>query len=52
MAAAFVLMGVGALNATTIAPEVICATYDVSARRLENAIKRILTRLSRKTEEQ
>ena len=52
MAAACILMGVGALNAANISPEMICNTYQVSARRLENAIKRILTRLNRKTEEQ
>ncbi|MBQ1631454.1 MAG: hypothetical protein II049_01375 [Clostridia bacterium] len=42
MAAAFIVMGLGALNATSIEPDVILDVFDVSARRLENALKRIL----------
>ncbi len=52
MAAAFVLMGLGAMNTNSISPDTICETFDVSVRRLENALKRILMRLHKETEEQ
>lgn len=40
-AAAFVLMGLGALNETSIKPDVIMDLYDVSERRLSNALRKI-----------
>ena len=51
LAAAFVLMGLGALNATHIPPEVVCNTYDVSERRLGNALKRVFMSLHKQEEE-
>ncbi len=51
MAAAFVLMGLGALNATNVPPEIVCATYHVSERRLGNALKRIFGALHKQDEE-
>ena len=51
MAAAFILMGLGAMNTNVITPETVCDTLDVSARRLENALKRILMRLHKEAEE-
>ena len=51
MAAAFLLMGLGALNDTSITPEIICNSMGVSERRLENALKRIFTSLHRENEE-
>ena len=50
MAAAFVLMGLGALNDTSISPEIICNALGVSERRLENALKRIFTSLHQEKE--
>lgn len=50
MAAAFVLMGLGAINDTTVSPEAICNALDVSPRRLENALKRIFVALHREKE--
>lgn len=51
MAAAFLLMGLGALNDTSITPEIICNSMGVSERRLENALKRIFMSLHRDGEE-
>ena len=50
LAAAFILMGLGALNDTSITPEAISNTLNVSPRRLENALKRIFTTLHRDKE--
>ena len=45
MAAAFVLMGLSAVNNSAIKPGDIIQVFDVSERRLENALKKILTAL-------
>ena len=45
LAAAFVMMGLGAMNNTSISPETICGVLNVSERRLENALKRVLIAL-------
>ena len=45
LAAAFILMGIGALNDAQITPEAICSALNVSARRLENALKRVFMSL-------
>ena len=50
MAAAFIMMGLGALNATQIMPDVIMDVFEVSPRRLENALKRILITMHREKE--
>ena len=50
LAAAFILMGLGAMNESRIPPEAICGALGVSARRLENALKRVLTTLHREKE--
>ena len=50
MAAAFIMMGLGALNATQIMPDVIMDVFTVSPRRLENALKRILMTMYREKE--
>lgn len=52
MAAAFVLMGLGALGATHIPPEAVCDIYDVSERRLGNALKKIFTALHKRDGEE
>jgi tetratricopeptide (TPR) repeat protein len=43
MAAAFLLMGFGALNNPTIKPEMLMDVFEVTERRLENALKKIFT---------
>ena len=45
LAAAFVMMGLGAMNDTSIPPETICNVLNVSERRLANALKRVLIAL-------
>ncbi len=45
MAAAFVMMGLGALNEESVTPEAICETYGVTRRRLENALQKIFKNL-------
>lgn len=50
LAAAFVMMGLGALNASTVDPQVIMDVFDVSPRRLENALKRVLITMHREKE--
>jgi tetratricopeptide (TPR) repeat protein len=50
MAGAFLVMGLGALNAASIDPAVILDVFDLTARRLENALKRILTTMHRDKE--
>ncbi len=50
MSAAFILMGLGALNDSSIKPDVIADVFEVSSRRLENALKRILTTLHKEKE--
>ena len=50
LAAAFIVMGLGALNATSVNPDVIMSMFDVSARRLENALKRILMTMHKEKE--
>lgn len=49
-AAAFVLMGLGALNDTSIKPDVLLDVFQVSERRLENAMKRIFMTMQREKE--
>ena len=51
LAAAFILMGLGALNATHITPDIVCSTFDVSERRLGNALKRVFMSLHKQDEE-
>ena len=50
MAAAFIMMGLGALNAAQIMPEVLMDIFDVSPRRLENALKRVLLTMHKEKE--
>ena len=50
LAAAFIVMGLGALNVSTVKPDVILDVFDVSERRLENALKRILMTMHREKE--
>ncbi|MBQ1821088.1 MAG: hypothetical protein II117_05730 [Clostridia bacterium] len=50
MAAAFTLMGLGALSDTTIKPDVLLEVFQVSERRLENAMKRIFMTMQREKE--
>ena len=50
MAAAFILMGLGAIHHPTIKPDDVMRVYDVSERRLENALNRILTALNAERE--
>ncbi len=50
LAAAFIMMGLGALQTTSIGPDVLLDVFDVSARRLENALKRVLTTMQREKE--
>lgn len=50
MAGAFIVMGLGALNATSIEPDVILDVFELSARRLENALKRILMTMQKDKE--
>ncbi len=45
MAAAFILMGLSAFNNVSVKPEDLIRVFDVSERRLENALKKILTAL-------
>ncbi len=49
-AAAFVMMGLGALNDNTIKPEVLLDAFHVSERRLENAMKRIFITMQKRKE--
>ena len=49
-AAAFIMMGLGALNATQIMPDVIMDVFDVSPRRLENALRRVLMTMHKEKE--
>ena len=50
MAAAFTLMGLGALSDTSIKPDVLLEVFRVSERRLENAMKRIFITMQREKE--
>lgn len=50
MAAAFLLMGLGALNDASIKPDVLMDVFGVSPRRLENALKRILSTMQKTKE--
>ena len=43
MAAAFLLMGFGALNNPSVKPEILMNVFDVTDRRLENALRKIFT---------
>ncbi|MBR0081372.1 MAG: tetratricopeptide repeat protein [Clostridia bacterium] len=43
--AAFLLLAVGSVENAEITPEMVCAWYHVSSRRLENALKRIFRQL-------
>ena len=52
LAAAFIMMGLGAMNETGISPEIICNVLNVSERRLENALKRVFLSLHRETEKE
>ena len=47
IAAACILMGYGALNDTSVKPEMLLEIYDVSPRRMENALKRILATMEK-----
>ncbi len=49
-AAAFVLMGLGALNDTSVKPDVLMDLYNVSDRRMENALRRILSTMQKEKE--
>lgn len=49
-AAAFILMGLGALNDLSIKPDVIMDLYHVSERRMENALRRILSTMHKEKE--
>lgn len=49
-AAAFLLMGLGALNDVSIKPDVLMNLFDVSERRLENALKRIFMTMHKEKE--
>ena len=51
LAAAFILMGLGALSDTEIKPDIIMEVFHVSARRMENALKRVLSTMQRAKEE-
>jgi len=46
MAAAFILMGLGTINNAKIKPDDVMQVYEVSERRLENALKKIMTTLN------
>ncbi len=50
MAAAFLLMGLGALSDASIKPDVLMDVFGVSPRRLENALKRILSTMQKTKE--
>ena len=50
MAAAFLLMGFGALNDSSVKPELLMDVFEVSPRRLENSLKRILSTMQRAKE--
>lgn len=50
MAAAFLLMGFGALNNPNIRPEMLMDVFDVTNRRLENALKKIFTTIQNEKE--
>ena len=52
LAAAFVMMGLGAMHETSISPEMICNVLNVSERRLENALKRVLLSLHQNLEKE
>lgn len=44
-AAAFILMGLGSMNDISIKPDVLMSLFDVTERRLENALKRIFMKI-------
>ena len=46
-AAAFIVMGLGALNDNSLKPEAVLDVFAVTPRRLENALKRILMTMQR-----
>ena len=50
MAAAFLLMGLGALSDASIKPDVLMDVFGVSPRRLENSLKRILSTMQKTKE--
>lgn len=50
MAAAFLLMGLGALSDASIKPDALMDVFGVSPRRLENALKRILSTMQKTKE--
>lgn len=50
LAAAFIMMGLGAMNVSSVKPEVILDIFDVSARRLQNALKRVLMTMHKEKE--
>lgn len=50
MAGAFIVMGLGALNAASIGPDVVMDVFGITARRLENALKRILMTMQKQKE--
>lgn len=49
LAAAFVMMGLGAMNDASIKPDVLMDVFDVTSRRLENALKRIFITMQKGT---
>ncbi|MBR0424627.1 MAG: tetratricopeptide repeat protein [Clostridia bacterium] len=51
MAAAFVLLALGSLDNTQVTPQMLCTWYDVSRRRLENALQRVFRQLQREKDE-
>ena len=50
LAAAFVLMGLGSMNEVSIKPDVLMDVFDVTPRRLENALKRIFVTMQKDKE--
>ncbi len=50
IAAAFLMMGLGALNESSIQPDVLMDVFEVSERRLTNALKRIFLTMQRMKE--
>ena len=50
LAATFIMMGLGALNVSAIKPDVVMDVFDVSPRRLENALKRVLMTMHKESE--
>ncbi len=51
LGAAFIMMGLGAVNDVSIKPDILMELFDVTPRRLENALKRIFTAMQRDREE-